>query len=390
MNDTTIFKAQVFHEKLDNGRSSGEITIDRAAIKISYSGGMISIPISDCRIRLGGASDRLVFISHPLYPDWSVHTPDRKILSHPALADNTSVSKQVRSAKNKRIFNWSILAAIILVIAGIPASFFIFLDPITHVIAQKLPTEWERKLGESTLENFRSQHGFIDSQEINRQLGELTRPLLHEIEQNRFNFELYISRDENINAFALPGGYIVINSGLILEASNAEEILGVLAHEIAHVTEQHGIRGIIKTVGIYSMAQALLGDASGIMAFIANAAPLLINQSYSRDFEAEADETGYNLLVESGIDPDGLYSFFNRIREEEKKLLRSVDNANVQRLLEKTFSLLSTHPATDDRIARLRSFNKPENINYIDIDNELDLLKQSVSEYLKDHTEEDQ
>ena len=98
-------------------------------------------------------------------------------------------------------------------------------------------------------------------------------------------------------------------------------VLGVLAHEISHVTEQHGVRQIMARAGVALTAQALLGDVNGMMAMIAAATPMLLSQSYSRDFESDADEHGFDLLEKADIDPNGLVSFFEKIMEEEKARL---------------------------------------------------------------------
>src|SRR5690606_38514769 len=151
-----------------------------------------------------------------------------------------------------------------------------------------------------------------------------------------------------------PGGYIVLNAGLILEADSASELLGVLAHEITHVREQHGVRGLIQAAGNFAVIQALFGDVSGVLATVAGAAPLLLNQSYSRGFETQADVQGLELLEKAGIDPHGLVTFFEKLIEQEKKRLAEIEDADTRDLVSGAMDFLSSHPATEKRIEALK------------------------------------
>ncbi|MFW6236744.1 MAG: M48 family metalloprotease, partial [Desulfovibrionales bacterium] len=96
----------------------------------------------------------------------------------------------------------------------------------------------------------------------------ITDPVFQGIPETEYDFRVYLARNPEINAFALPGGIIVLNSGLILSATGPDQVAGVLAHEAAHVTLRHGLRQIIGTVGLFALVQALFGDATGLMAVL--------------------------------------------------------------------------------------------------------------------------
>jgi predicted Zn-dependent protease len=108
------------------------------------------------------------------------------------------------------------------------------------------------------------------------------------------------------------------------------------------------------------VAQALIGDASGLMAVLADAGPMLLSQKYSRDFEREADAEGYALLKRARIDPRGLADFFRLILAEEKKQMEKIDDANARRAMEAARTFLGTHPDTPERIATLEKKLKQE------------------------------
>ncbi len=120
----------------------------------------------------------------------------------------------------------------------------------------------------------------------------------------------------------------------------------MLAHEVAHVTLQHGMRQILGTAGIYTLIQAIFGDAGGLIAVIAENSAFLLTQKYSRDYEREADERGMAYLADAGINPKGMADFFNRLLKAQEKnaVTRAGDALN----------FLSTHPTTQERIEHLR------------------------------------
>ena len=172
----------------------------------------------------------------------------------------------------------------------------------------------------------------------------------------------------------------MLNSGLLLRADNASEVLGVLAHEISHVTEQHGVRQIMARAGVALTAQALLGDVNGMMAMIAAATPMLLSQSYSRDFESDADEHGFDLLEKADIDPNGLVSFFEKIMEEEKARLEKLEDEESKAVMENIMPLLSSHPATAARIENMESMIAGSDGQYRNLDAEFLALQRQVRE----------
>ena len=139
-------------------------------------------------------------------------------------------------------------------------------------------------------------------------------------------------KDRSVNAFAAPGGHVVVLSGLIDEAKSGDEVAGVLAHEIAHVIHRHPMESLVRAMGLAVLAEALSGDGLG-----GTAAMLLAVTAYSR--EAEADATAVALLEAAGYDPLGLTDFFGRMAGEEKRSGAGLIP-----------SYLSTHPPSEARV----------------------------------------
>jgi beta-barrel assembly-enhancing protease len=152
---------------------------------------------------------------------------------------------------------------------------------------------------------------------------------------------------EQINAFAVPGGYIYVNRGLIERTRNMSELAGVLGHEIAHVEHRHSVDQMEKMQGAnlaLTLGYALLGRApSGLENTAINLGGNLYFAKHSRAAEDEADGTAVPLLVASGISPAGLPSFFNVLLSDQSRSVSTVEQ------------WFSTHPLTQDRIRHVQS-----------------------------------
>jgi len=141
--------------------------------------------------------------------------------------------------------------------------------------------------------------------------------------------------DELVNAFAAPGGYTYVSTGLILQAASCGEIAGVMGHELAHVTERHGVKSIEEAYGIQVVSQFFLGE--GLASDAAQTIyQFLQNTQFSQEHEAEADAFGLRISHDAGYNPYGLVDFFAK--------LLALQGAN------ETPKFLSSHPATADRI----------------------------------------
>ncbi len=232
-----------------------------------------------------------------------------------------------------------LIAALILGIYGL----FRFKDPVMGFLARQVPVEWERQLGQSSLRQILQRGRFVTDPDIRQMMTRISDPVLNGIPQDRYEFSVYILDDPAVNAFALPGGPIVFNSGLLLAAQTPGQVAGVLAHEAAHVTLQHGLQQMMTSVGLFTAVQVVIGDASALVQILARQGMHLITQKYSRDAERDADALGWEYMTEAGFDPRGMLNFFETLRRLEG-----------QGGGDGVLSFLSTHPTTEDRIERLR------------------------------------
>ena len=382
MNEVITYPCHGFNDDLPKGKASGNLTVHKTTIEYTIGDKHFCLPLADLQITLGGASDRLVFLTHPSLPEWRFYTSDRRILKNAFLRRYKPLKKEVNKARSLRLFNWAILAVVISVLIALPVFFFSKADVLTTMIARQIPVEWEQQLGKTTYAQFIASAQKMDEETATSLLKPMTIHLEQALINNPYDFNFTIINNPELNAFALPGGYIVIHSGLILAAESAEELLGVIAHEIAHVTEQHGIRNMIASAGTFAIVAALFGDISGITGAIATAAPLLINQSYSRDFEREADDIGHQLLVDANIDPQGLTQFFDKILSKEKLAFDHIEDENVRDSVINSTVFLRSHPTTEERIQRLQTITLDQQQNFRNLDAEFDQLKQAVQQFV--------
>ncbi len=215
----------------------------------------------------------------------------------------------------------------------------------------------EKKLGDSVIRQIRATGGYFDDPEVNDYLNNLGNRLVAAVPDSRLEFEFFAVPDTTINAFALPGGYIGVNTGLILLAQNESELASVLAHEISHITQHHLSRMISSQRGstflqIAALAVALLamrsnsasgGDAA--MAAMASAQALSIQSqlNFTRENEYEADRIGFQRLAAAGFDVNAMATLMERLQRAS----RFVDGTAP--------SYLRTHPITYERIAEAQS-----------------------------------
>lgn len=211
----------------------------------------------------------------------------------------------------------------------------------------------ERRIGESVMQEIRRDPAWLGDPEVNGYLNRLGSRLAARIPDWKQGFDLFALRDPTLNAFALPGGYIGVHSGLILAAQSESELASVLAHEMSHVTQHHMARLMSKSgqgqvASLLALALAILAARSSpdvaVGVAMAGQGAVVQNQlNYSRDFEREADRLGLNLLERAGFDVRGMSSFFERLQ----KFGRLYENNAPRYLL--------THPLTTERLADMEN-----------------------------------
>jgi predicted Zn-dependent protease len=200
----------------------------------------------------------------------------------------------------------------------------------------RLPESIDAKLGRPSWEALKLSGQRCVDPAAQRYVSSLLAPLVAALGPTPFRFELMVVDTPEVNAFALPGGFIVVNSGLLAEARTGEEVAAVLAHEMSHVTLRHSTKRIAGGLGVSAALALALGFVDvGAPAYTLS---YLASLGYERDQEREADEHGQALLERAGISPLGMATFFERLSSSLSPP-----------------ELLSTHPDPGDRAERARA-----------------------------------
>jgi beta-barrel assembly-enhancing protease len=212
----------------------------------------------------------------------------------------------------------------------------------TAVGACGISTQQELQMGQQYSAEINRQLPIINNAAINNYINSLGQSIARQ-GGRQIPYRFYVVNATQVNAFAVPGGHIYVNRGLIERTRNMSELAGVLAHEVAHVEHRHGIDQMEQMQGAnlaLTAAYVLLGRApSGLEETAIGVGGQLYFARHSREAENEADATAVGLLVRAGIDPNGLPSFFNVLLDEQRRQPSSVEQ------------WFSTHPLTTERVA---------------------------------------
>lgn len=218
------------------------------------------------------------------------------------------------------------------------ALFFVFRAEIVDAVVARIPVEQEKMLADRLWQMQGAQLKLIEGTAANRFLEEAgTR--LAQARSTPYRYRFSLADDPSVNAFAMPAGYIVVHRGLIEKAASAEEVAGVLAHEIEHAEQRHALRALAQKLGFAAIWVAVTGDVGGGIA--GEWLQGLAGMQFSREQEASADAGGYARLLAAKIDPRGMASFFETLSKQQGDLPGAL-------------SLLSTHPDSAERAAAIR------------------------------------
>ncbi len=270
------------------------------------------------------------------------HDPARLVLAEGPLAEWIRVrATRMERRDLKRGTGAKVAARIAMAAAALAAILFVFLPRISDMLADQLPLEQEVAFGQAVMGQI---EGFLggeraltcDAPEGVAALEKMERRLT-EGQGLTYDIELRVFDHEMLNAFAAPGGQVVIIRGLLDEAESAEEVAGVLAHEIGHVEARDPTRLAFRAAGSSGIISLVLGDVTG-GTVIGLLGDHILSASYTREAEAAADAFAFDLLQRTGIGTEGLAAFFERIEGM---------GMNVP-------EILATHPASGNRAEAAR------------------------------------
>lgn len=338
------YDAELFHPGLGNEVVKGKIFIDQRALSFRSDATTIAIPVEQLVVELGEGDGRIYFRDRK-FQNLRIFTGDESILDAQGFGQSGSVRSRLERAATRRevvrrlrITAYVFAACVFLGWLGLCVTHFMVLS-----LVAKVPPEWEQKFGDEKIAEFKNEGVLLDDSNRIAKLTALVAPLM-QVVPNGTKFKFHIMDSDVPNAFALPGGHIVVNSGL-LEMADNDELVGVIAHESAHITQKHHARKIISSAGPILIFGIFMHSRSGLFNLLSEGSGLMLTQGFSQEYETEADEVGWNYLVKADIDPRGMIGIFRKFQSYEKK-------GKAADTLPQAFQ---SHPALDKRIAQLEA-----------------------------------
>lgn len=211
-----------------------------------------------------------------------------------------------------------------------------------------ISTQQEVEMGQSYAQQINAQLPIVQDPEVNQYINVIGDSLAKVADERNLDWHFYVVNSSEVNAFAVPGGYIYVNRGLIERATVMSQLAGVLGHEIGHVTNRHTVQQMKKEQGanigltVFCVLQPAIcnNQAAGAAIQLGGGA---IFAKFSRDAESEADAAGVTYTTRAGINPNGIPEMFEILLEERKQRPAGVE------------AWFSTHPLEEDRIAASRA-----------------------------------
>ncbi len=283
-------------------------------------------------VRYGSEADaRVLYVNNPAV----IHAL-RAAAPNVATGELEAAASMVRRKRHAQRLSW--LAAGVLILS-LGLILWFGSDLAVNLAVDRIPVEWERQLGETAYRDFLGRHTVVKEGPAVDAVQEMTRRLTDQIPGDPYRFEVNVVRNDAVNAFALPGGYVVVFTGLLRKAESGEEVAGVLSHEFNHVLQRHGLERVVKQVGLMTVLSILFGDQQGLIGLTKQISGELLTLKFGRAQETEADLAGLQLLRRAKIDSSGLVRFFERMAEQQREPIE----------------MLSTHPMNAARVERLNA-----------------------------------
>jgi predicted Zn-dependent protease len=342
MTEAIELEGGVFSPQIEGGRAGARLTVGPDGLHARTSDGQVfQLRFEHCQLSLGGASGHMWFCrnedrSLTIFSEGPALGAAIAVHAPPALrARLEAVEAQARASQSRYQLLW--IAGLVVLVLFVGLAYF-GVRRAAQASIDLVPLAVDKKLGSLAFENMDHEGKETHDPVLVSAARSIVTRLTESADKPKFDYNVHVVDADVINAFALPGGEVVVYTGLMREAQTPEQLAGVLSHEIAHVDRRHGMRRIAQSLGIIGAVQLLFGDVSGIAAVAVEVLQVSTINAYSRDQERQADSDGVAALARAGIDPNALAAFFTLLQKDEAKI-------------GSTPSWLGTHPNLEQRIA---------------------------------------
>lgn len=354
------FSGGVFHESIQDGRVGARIRVTRGEIIAEplYSSNDSAtgseslrdtpnfiIPIREVQLDMGGASGKMIFCrtrdkSLTIFCEEKGFAQALERESAGLLGEQLKTLRGSLRKENRRFMFWASVSCVALALFCVIGYYALLASARTAVHA--LPISVDEQIGKTAIQSM-----INDRLPRDHKASQLVQQIVDRLKPHakfkEMDFQVYVVQNSEINAFALPGGQMVVFTGLIENVESPEQLAGVIAHEMSHATLRHGLQQISQSLGVIAAIQLMVGDVGGLLAVGTQLAQQSVMTSYSRTAETEADLEGARMLHAANIDPKSMASFFSKLKHEHGDIPGVI-------------SWLSTHPQHEDRIESIHTY----------------------------------
>ncbi len=333
----------VFDPSLPDGRAAATLAIvGNLLVADSPEGGGLAVPLAGLQLEVGGADGDVVFCRHPDHPGRCLF--GRGAAMRALLLPHVDAGGRALLERKLRTGPRSVWPGLLLFVGGVALLVWL-LTASVGLLAPTLPMSVDQSLGKAVKPLVLSDAAgkVVTDPAVVAPVRAIMERVVSNSVAPGLEFDLTIVEDKTINAFALPGGVIVVYTGLLDRSASPDEVAAVLAHEWTHVTARHGMRKIGQSLGLVALVELALGDVAGVIGTAAELFSLAEAQSYGRELEEESDAEAVRILARAGLDPLAVATFFEALAARSPEALPGA------------FDWLSTHPSHQERIANARA-----------------------------------
>jgi Zn-dependent protease with chaperone function len=346
---------QVLHESLPRGSSACAVSLSgRTLVARLPNGEVMKMDLRRAEFHRGGAGGSQFVYASTVLGGPTFVTEDAELHRAVNLAWSSAHARaQPRSAgsgKRHLPHSQKLALGILASLLALVVVAFLMVGPLVRVTLRFVPRSVDSRLGQEAYPHILKQVGFgsgaVEQDSIREPVQAVLDRLSAAVPNNPFFFRVAVCRSPMVNAFALPGGQIIVTTGLLGSLESGEELAAVLAHEMNHVLFRHAMQMTIRASGLRFLAYALSRDhpVAGVATAVWSAVGLM---SMSRDKESQADREAVRLLADASIDPKVMVPTLGRLAPAELRPARGAQASAGGSLFEK----LRSHPETGQRIA---------------------------------------
>lgn len=366
------YQGGVFHESIPGGRAGAKISVtlqEIVAVTQSDGGQRFAIRLSDCQLDMGGASGKMVFCreaarSLTIFCEEPAFARALDQGSMGLLSEQLSTLRKQQRGDANRFRFWLAASALIFAVACIAGYYGVL--AAARATVRALPISIDENIGKMAIQSMALEQRLDADHPTSKFVLKIVDELKPHAAIQGMNFQVMVVDSDEVNAFALPGGQIVVYTGLIKKAKSSEQIAGVIAHEISHATLRHGLQSLSQSLGIVAAIQFMTGDMGGLIALGSHVAQESVLTSYSRNSETEADLEGARMLHAAKIDPQAMADFFSLLKEEEGDIPGVI-------------AWISTHPQHAKRVENISNYEKTlPKTAYVRLELDLEAVKKSL------------